>query len=109
MCLDSHIYIVFTKAKRLGWMRRLLHKDISHCFAMWPDGDRWLVVDRAVNKTSVFTLNDRSDIIGKVVRVPVKDSISYIGLDTCVSSVKRLIGLNNIFIQTPYQLYKRIT
>ena len=108
MCLDDSLYVVFTRAKNMGWFRRFLHPDISHCYAMWPDGDKWLVVDTAINKTSVFTLTDRNDIIGEIVKVDVKDGGRFFGINTCVSSVKRLIGCTNPFILTPYQLYKRI-
>ena len=108
MCLDKDLYVVFTRAESLGWFRRFLHQDISHCYAMWADGDKWLVADRSVGKTAIFTLNDRNDIIGRIVKVPINDSVNYAGLSTCVSFVKQLIGLNDFTIQTPYQLYKRL-
>jgi len=108
MCLDSHVYVVFTKAKNLGWLTPFLHKEISHCYVMWADCDRLLVVDQSVNKTSVFTRDSDSDIIGELVRAKVGDGGKLLGLNTCVSSVKRILGITNPFILTPYQLYRTL-
>ena len=78
---------------------------------MWPERGEWLIVDQAINGTSIFTTSDVSDIIEQsiVVKVKVKDKCALFSFNTCVSSVKRLIGVNNPFVLTPYQLYKRVS
>ena len=108
---SKEVYVVFKRAQSMGFIRRFLHPEMSHCFVMWPDNDKIIVFDQAVNHTSIFTVDDHSDIIGKSIAVKVKVTTqhgSLFGLNTCVSSVKRLIGLKCMFILTPYQLYKRL-
>ena len=39
---------------------------------------------------------------------PRKTPINNLHAITCVSMVKKIIGIHNIFIQTPYALYKKI-
>ena len=110
MYSDDSIYIVFTKAKTMGWIRRFLHPGISHCFAVWPDNGRWQVYDHSVSRIGIFTVDSLNDIIAKsiVVKVDANQTGWTFGLNTCVSSVKKLIGIKDPFLLTPFQLYKRI-
>ena len=110
MFSDDSVYVVFTKANKMGWIRHLLHRNISHCYVVFPDKGKWVVYDQAVNHTSIFTLDNINDILATsiIVKAEANQVGWYYGLNTCVSAVKRLIGINNPFILTPYQLYKRI-
>lgn len=104
-------YVVFTKARQTGWIFKFLHKDISHCYLMMQDRGTWLVLDNSVNRFAAYTISDYSDILSKSIIIKVKtiESVSYFGLNTCVSFVKRFIGLKDIKVQTPYQLFKRLS
>jgi len=80
---------------------------------MWPDRGKWIVLDQSVNKTSIFTVSNQSDILGKqsslVIKCAVNEQdVSYFQFNTCVSMIKRQIGLNAPLVFTPYQLYKRL-
>jgi hypothetical protein len=78
---------------------------------MWANGDKWLVYDQSAGYTSIFTLDDYNGIIKDSIIVKVKarpQHKMFMGINTCVESVKRLIGISNWCIFTPYQLYKRI-
>lgn len=110
MCSTDSIYVVFTKAKSLGWIRRFLHPEISHCFVMWPECGKWIIYDQSVNAISIFTVDSVDAILAEsiIVKAEANQVGRYYGLNTCVSAVKKLIGINNPFILTPYQLYKRI-
>lgn len=110
MYSDESIYVVFSKAKDLGWIRKLLHPEISHCYVMWPEMGKWIIYDNSVNGISIFTVDSVGAILAdsKIIKREA-DQIGWIfGINTCVSSVKKLIGINNPFILTPFQLYKRL-
>ncbi len=110
MC-SREVYVIFTKAKTLGWIGRFLHDDISHCFVMWNDGNHWLCYDTDIDKVDICTASSMGDIIDEsyVIKTKTKNiEGGLIALNTCVSSVKRFIGLKDRFILTPYQLYKRL-
>ena len=108
---SDDVYVVFTKAKELGWMRHIIHKEISHCFLMWCDRGTWMAYDHSINELSVFTVDNPSDIIkeSRIIKLKMNQICWTWGLNTCVSSVKRIVGINNPFILTPYQLFKRIS
>lgn len=103
-------YVVFTKAKRGDWFFKFLHKEISHCYIMYVDKGLWVVLDQSTRGLIAFTRTDLADIISESIIVKVKcNKIErLISLNTCVSFVKRFIGIKSIFILTPYQLLKRI-
>lgn len=110
MCSDE-IYIIFTKAKTLGIIRKLLHPEISHCFVLWKADNQWFRYDSSVDSVDICTVSNLSDIIDEsfIIRVKKQDTEGRIlSLNTCVSSVKRFIGLRDSFILTPYQLFKRL-
>ena len=107
---SDDVYIVFTKAKSEGWMFKYLHPEISHCFVIWNDKGQWLAYDHSINELSVFVIDQISDIISQslVIKTKMNQICWTWGLNTCVSSVKRIVGINNPFILTPYQLFKRL-
>lgn len=107
---SDDVYVVFTKARASGGLFKYLHPEISHCFVLWNDKGQWFVYDHSINELLVFTVDQPSDIIGQslVVKTKMNQICWTWGLNTCVSSVKRIIGINNPFILTPWQLYKRI-
>ena len=109
---STSVYVVFKKAERLGWIKHLIHKEISHCFVMWPDKGRWIIYDHSTTDVSVFTVDRVDDIILQSLVIRVDDVIQTGWtwcLNTCVSSVKKMLGINNPFILTPFQLLKRLS
>ncbi len=78
---------------------------------MWADNDRVMVVDQGKNHTVIYTTERFKELTKgcKMVKCSLnKQNNAIITLNTCVSAVKRYLGINNPFILTPYQLYKRI-
>lgn len=108
----SNYLIVFQKAKTLGVIRRLLHKEISHCFILIKEGSHWIKYDTNIDTVDICTIKTLDDIITesyKVISVN-KSQINggFFAINTCVGAVKRFIGLRSPFILTPYQLFKRL-
>ena len=104
-------YVVFNKGDNLGWIRRLIHPYISHCYVARPDNGSWLITEGGIRGLSSYRITSKDGIMSKslVVKVNIEKATSYISLTTCVSDVKRVIGLKAPFVFTPYQLYKRLT
>lgn len=103
----TDVYVVFDEAKTLGIIRRLLHPKISHCYVVWSDKGRLFKYDVSVDEVEICESLRVSGIILSVKVHQTEGSIMC--LNTCVSSVKRFIGLRGRFIVTPYQLYKRLS
>jgi hypothetical protein len=104
MC--SKVYVIFEKAKTLGFLRYFLHPEISHCYIVFRDGDKWMKYNTTVDYVDISEL---IEINGIIVSTSKLESEGHpICLNTCVSAVKRFIGLRDNFILTPYQLYKRL-
>lgn len=108
---SGDIYVVFTKAKSQGWLFKWLHKEISHCFVIKPNGKDFIVMDNSIGKLTVFTVTSSNDILSEsyIIKVKQREMTSYVNFNTCVSFVKQIIGINNPFIVTPYQLFKRLS
>lgn len=78
---------------------------------MWVDGGKWISYDTDVDKVDICTVNNMGDIIDEAHVIKIKKQKiegGIFGLNTCVGSVKRFIGLKDNLILTPYQLYKRL-
>lgn len=108
---SDDVYIVFKKAKSQGWLFKYLHKEISHCFVVIPNGHNFIILDNSVGNLTAFTVTSSSDILSEsyVIKAKLSERITYVNFNTCVSFVKRMIGINNPFIVTPYQLFKRLS
>jgi len=99
-------YVVFEKAKTLSFLRYFLHNEISHCYVIWHDGEKWMKYNTTVDYVDICELTEVGGIIIPITKQDTEGS--PICFNTCVSAVKRYIGLRDKFIFTPYQLYKRL-
>lgn len=111
-------YLIFTKAKLGHWVFKLLHRDISHVYAVKDLNDyQWLLVQPRVNLTDTEILLKCQyphimSIAGpddKVVKVSAYSEPRNRGLPcwfNCTEQVKALIGVRSFWTFTPYQLYK---
>lgn len=114
-------YIIFENNITIWWLR-FLKKGFRHCYLLLCVGeDIWLEINPTSNQI-IFSIHqsipnwdyidnlcsDRSKI---VLSVPLKEppmSTAPIGFFTCVEFTKRCLGIQNFFIITPYQLYKKL-
>ncbi|NBX65883.1 MAG: hypothetical protein EBQ96_02695 [Proteobacteria bacterium] len=115
----SAFYIVFSGKTDVWWLR-LLRPGFRHCFALVRDTERWIVVDPMLHKMEVLTTACPHDFDlpawmrargYRVLRVPVLTPMRRALAPapfTCVEAMKRLIGLQEWRIFTPWQLYRRL-
>lgn len=112
-------WVVFCGEAELWWLR-LLRPGFRHCFAVLRDGGRWITVDPLSSHTEVTLQPAPADFdlpgffAGRghaVVRAPVRRGHGRPapwGVFTCVEAVKRLIGLHERRVVTPWQLHRRL-
>lgn len=102
---SDYAYVIFEDDEG-HWWSRFLHPKIRHCHVIIPHGDKWIVMGKSTKGTEVFLCNDL-DITGAVVlKVCRRRSIGVFYLNTCVGFAKYILGINNPFILTPYQLMR---
>lgn len=112
-------WVVFTGKTDLPWLR-LLKPGFRHCYVLLNDGGNWITLDPLSNYLDVsvhrnvpsgFDLPKWLGTRGhKVVRAPVsrlRKEAPWM-LFTCVEAVKRVLGLHERFIVTPWQLYRHL-
>jgi hypothetical protein len=113
-------WVVFSGQTDVPWLR-LLRRGFRHCFVVLHDGTHWMTVDPMLHHMDVhvhqhvapdFDLPRWFASRGSCV-VPAK-------LDrrrtrpapwrpfTCVEAVKRILGVHDRFIATPWQLYRHL-
>ena len=123
--INTSYYIAFTHSAL--WHQRFCKDGFGHCFAFFPldaesldDCNEVILLENnpafancgivskdalmeftSINQaTIIFVESKRSDKISK---------LSFIsGLDTCVTFIKKLLGIKKWYIITPNQLYKEI-
>jgi hypothetical protein len=112
-------WVVFTGETDLPWLC-FLKPGFRHCFVLMHDGKHWISVDPLANHTEVTVHHVPSDFNlpewlakrgQKVVRAQVcrtRMRVAPVGLFTCVEAVKRVLGLHDGLILTPWQLYRRL-
>lgn len=111
--------ILFTGKTDLGWLRLFLRDGFRHCAAVLHDGQQWIKIDPMAHITKIEVSHASSDfdMIGwmkdqdfHVVKAPIveKQVQAPFGVFSCVEVIKRIIGLHQPFIITPWQLYNHL-
>ena len=115
-------YVVFSDNTSLWWLK-LLKPGFRHCYIILKikNSGLWVELNPYSNQTAVFIYEypkgfDFLDYIKrsrKVILCPIEIAqaplkCSPLSFFTCVEFVKRVIGLHDCFIHTPWQLYKKI-
>jgi hypothetical protein len=108
--VSSDVYVVFTGDDG-HWWSPFLHPVIKHCYILVPDRGRWIIYGKSEQYFDLFTLDDQpfkleQVIVVKAERKQIKRGLFM--LNTCVGHAKQILGINDPFILTPYQLYKRL-
>jgi hypothetical protein len=116
--LNLKTWVVFCKNTDIWWLK-FLKKGFRHCFLILNDGSNWITYDPmfscteiTVHKTSInfdlpnwFIKNGYTIISSHIIK---QKNMAPISIFNCVESVKRVLGIHNLFIITPYQLYKHL-
>ena len=118
---EDRVFVVFQEETSLWWLR-LLKKNFRHCFLLFKESgaNTYLELNPYSNQF-VFIQHkvaDDFDYIGSleekgklVCEVSINDNLcgAYPWFFfTCVEFAKRALGIYNIFVITPFQLYKAI-
>lgn len=110
-------WIVFTNQTDLPWLG--IFKDgFRHCFVLIHDGQNWISIDPMANYMEVVVhtvpadfnltswLEDRGHHVIKAELARDIKKSAPIMLFTCVEACKRILGIHNRFIFTPWQLFR---
>lgn len=112
--------VVFVGAAELARFR-WLKPGFRHCFVALNDGRHWITVDPLAHQVEVavqavpaeFDIAAHYAAAGMtVVTAPVRAAprrIAPVMPFTCVETVKRILGIHDRRVLTPWQLYRHIT
>ncbi len=112
-------WVVFTGETDLPWLK-MLKPGFRHCFVLMNDGKHWISLDPLANHTEVIVhhvphdfdlpawLKSRGQKVVPANVCRTKQRVAPIGFFTCVEAVKRVLGLHDGLVFTPWQLYRRL-
>ncbi|MCB9982447.1 MAG: hypothetical protein H6861_02060 [Rhodospirillales bacterium] len=112
-------WVIFSAQADLAWLK-ILRPGFRHCAVLLNDGRNWITIDPLSNYTdiTVHTLPLEFDLPlwmkdqgHKVVPAPIKrgPKPAPFGVYSCVEAVKRVLGIHQRLILTPWQLYRYLT
>lgn len=117
---QKRAYVVFTDKTTIP-MLGVLTRGFRHCFVLLHNGLYWTRVEPMANRMhiDVFTHLDPAYDLPDALRTQghavIEAKINYtedgslFTVLSCVSVVKRIIGLHKPLIQTPFQLYQHLS
>lgn len=113
------VWVVFSGQTDLSFLK-WLKPGFRHCYALIKQGGRWVCVDPMAHHTDVqvYELPEEFDLPQwlrergmLVIKAPVRrgqGKIAPLMPFTCVEAVKRLLGIHNWLIWTPWQLFEHL-
>jgi hypothetical protein len=113
-------WVVFSGETDLPWLK-CLKPGFRHCFVLMNDGNHWISIDPLANHTEVTVhhvpqnfdlpawLKQRGQKVIPAAVCRTKKRAAPIGFFTCVEAVKRVLGVHDGFVFTPWQLYRHLT
>lgn len=112
---STRAWVVFSGKADMAWLK-ILRPGFRHCYILLNDGSHWVSLDPLSSYTDIHVhhvpaafnfplwLKDRGhDVIPAPLKRKPKEAPW--SLFTCVEAVKRVLGIHNRFIITPWQLY----
>ncbi|HEY8190876.1 MAG TPA: hypothetical protein VIG74_00525 [Alphaproteobacteria bacterium] len=116
---EQQAWVVFSGKADMPWLR-CLRPGFKHCFVLLRDGTRWISVDPMLNRMEVLLqhvpsdfdmpdwLKERGNIIVPAAIDRSKTRPAPWRPFTCVEAVKRVLGIHQGWIFTPWQLYRHL-
>lgn len=109
--------VAFSGAAPLWWLH-LLRPGFRHCFVLVRIDSGWLLLDPLSHRIALALLPAGADpaahyrALGHVtltvpVALPPRRPAPFAPF-TCVEAVKRVLGLHDRFVLTPWQLFRRL-
>ena len=115
----TYVIVIFSDATDIWWLR-FLRPGFRHCFAVVFDGRQWILLDPLSHRIDIVAGDymDRLEIVEWYRRLgcnvvetrlnAAPNAVPFPEPLTCVSIVKRLIGIRRPFVWTPWQLFRAI-
>lgn len=112
-------WVVFSGQADLPWLR-LLKPGFRHCYVLMNDGEHWISIDPLSGHTEIMVhhiapafdlpgwLSSRNLTVVKA-QTQLRAQPAPWSIYSCVEVVKRILGLHDFWVFTPYQLYKKLT
>lgn len=111
-------WVVFSGQTDLPWLR-VLKPGFRHCYVLMNDGEHWVSIDPLSCHTEVTVHHIAPDfdlpawlkkrhLTVVPASVNAREQVAPIGVYSCVEAVKRILGLHDFWVMTPYQLYKKL-
>lgn len=118
---SQKVWVVFSGQTELPYLK-WLKPGFRHCYVIINDGERWVSVDPLSHFTDVTVhhhlpadfdlprwLESRGMTVIAAPRGHVPLRAAPLMVFTCVEAVKRILGVHERFIITPWQLYRYLT
>ena len=114
---QRNAYVVFTGKTNI-WYLHFLKKEYKHCFLLLEDNSFWLSFDPLSSHTEIEIISKDKNIFlpdwmisqgFKIVKANFNETFNHsapMAIINCVESIKRILGIHNFMIMTPYQLFK---
>lgn len=88
----------------------LLPREFQHCFMVIYSGGQRVVIDPTVDGIVVMVTDEHHRDFSRYVPCTAKKpTMGLFGVHSCVSYIKRMLGINKWWIITPKQLYKELS
>jgi hypothetical protein len=112
-------FVVFVGQADSVWLR-WLRPGFRHCFVLLHDGERWISIDPLLTHMDVQVhsvppdfdmdawLEDRGHTVIQAELCRSHEHPAPFMVFTCVEAVKRVLGLHDWRVVTPWQLYRRL-
>ncbi len=115
---EQSAWVVFSGKTDIFWLK-ILKPDFRHCFVLLNDGQRWTSIDplspymdiqiyhhvEAAFNLPQWLENQGEKVVSAIIDKSHQSPAPWM-LFTCVEAVKRILGVHNCFVVTPWQLYK---
>lgn len=115
---QNKYWVVFTGKTDIWWLK-FLKKEFRHCFVLMNDGRQWISIDPLSAFTDIQTyahidctydlpqwlMGQGYHVINASINIHHIKPAPFM-LFTCVEAIKRILGVHQRTILTPFQLYK---
>lgn len=118
---SQRVWVVFSGQTELPYLK-WLKPGFRHCYVIMNDGHRWVSVDPLSHMTDVVVhhhlppdfnlprwLEDRGMKVVAARRGDIPLRAAPMMVFTCVEAVKRILGVHERRIITPWQLYRHLS
>jgi hypothetical protein len=117
---DDLALVIFTGETDITWLK-VFKSGFRHCFACVHTAGQWILYDPLAHVTTLSLYSDIDSVdlefwfrqhgcsVIRTTLKPARLKKSPPGFFTCVEAVKRVLGIQTLFVQTPWQLYRHLS